>query len=175
MCTLHVGTKAWLPAPVKVHVPVLIRRYSSCSYKEDDDFETDSDDLIEMTGEGVDEQQDNSETIEKVLDSRLGRKGGVCLGDAGSLWLRTCTRFHCDVVCAVFVKCWHLWLTFFLRAGDQGMYSVCLCDFKIKLEKIKCVLLRCDVIAKVFFFFNSEGFVSKSPCENVKLAKSVFG
>lgn len=32
-----------------------------------------------MTGEGIDEQQDNSETIEKVLDSRLGKKGGLCL------------------------------------------------------------------------------------------------
>lgn len=50
---------------------------TSFSYKEDDDFETDSDDLIEMTGEGADEQQDNSETIEKVLDIRLGKKGGV--------------------------------------------------------------------------------------------------
>lgn len=49
------------------------------SYKEDDDFETDSDDLIEMTGEGADEQQDNSETIEKVLDIRLGKKGGAWL------------------------------------------------------------------------------------------------
>lgn len=47
------------------------------SYKEDDDFETDSDDLIEMTGEGADEHEDNSETIEKVLDIRLGKKGGV--------------------------------------------------------------------------------------------------
>uniref|UniRef100_A0A8C0UN18 Chromodomain helicase DNA binding protein 2 n=1 Tax=Cyanistes caeruleus TaxID=156563 RepID=A0A8C0UN18_CYACU len=46
-------------------------------YKEDDDFETDSDDLIEMTGEGADEQQDNSETIEKVLDIRLGKKGAI--------------------------------------------------------------------------------------------------
>ncbi|XP_048337948.1 chromodomain-helicase-DNA-binding protein 2 isoform X2 [Sphaerodactylus townsendi] len=44
-------------------------------YKEDDDFETDSDDLIEMTGEGAEEQQDNSETIEKVLDVRVSRKG----------------------------------------------------------------------------------------------------
>uniref|UniRef100_A0A8D2LUR3 DNA helicase n=1 Tax=Varanus komodoensis TaxID=61221 RepID=A0A8D2LUR3_VARKO len=47
------------------------------SYKEDDDFETDSDDLIEMTGEGTEEQQDNSETIEKVLDWRVGKKGGL--------------------------------------------------------------------------------------------------
>lgn len=55
-----------------------------CSYKEDDDFETDSDDLIEMTGEGVDDQQDSSETIEKVLDSRLGKKGGLCLWQANA-------------------------------------------------------------------------------------------
>uniref|UniRef100_A0A8C0J8N2 Chromodomain helicase DNA binding protein 2 n=1 Tax=Chelonoidis abingdonii TaxID=106734 RepID=A0A8C0J8N2_CHEAB len=48
-----------------------------CSYKEDDDFETDSDDLIEMTGEGADEQQDNSETIEKVMDVRIGKKGAT--------------------------------------------------------------------------------------------------
>uniref|UniRef100_A0A8B9ITM5 DNA helicase n=1 Tax=Amazona collaria TaxID=241587 RepID=A0A8B9ITM5_9PSIT len=47
------------------------------SYKEDDDFETDSDDLIEMAVEGADEQQDNCETIEKVLDIRLGKKGAV--------------------------------------------------------------------------------------------------
>ncbi|KAM6119387.1 LOW QUALITY PROTEIN: chromodomain-helicase-DNA-binding protein 2 [Pterocles gutturalis] len=52
------------------------RAAKNVSYKEDDDFETDSDDLIEMTGEGADEQQDNSETIEKVLDIRLGKKGG---------------------------------------------------------------------------------------------------
>uniref|UniRef100_A0A8C8SP28 DNA helicase n=1 Tax=Pelusios castaneus TaxID=367368 RepID=A0A8C8SP28_9SAUR len=54
------------------------RAAKNVSYKEDDDFETDSDDLIEMTGEGADEQQDNSETIEKVLDMRVGKKGGVC-------------------------------------------------------------------------------------------------
>uniref|UniRef100_A0A8C6J7Z0 DNA helicase n=1 Tax=Melopsittacus undulatus TaxID=13146 RepID=A0A8C6J7Z0_MELUD len=51
--------------------------FVSFSYKEDDDFETDSDDLIEMTVEGADEQQDNCETIEKVLDIRLGKKGAV--------------------------------------------------------------------------------------------------
>uniref|UniRef100_A0A672V6T4 Chromodomain helicase DNA binding protein 2 n=1 Tax=Strigops habroptila TaxID=2489341 RepID=A0A672V6T4_STRHB len=51
--------------------------FVSFSYKEDDDFETDSDDLIEMTVEGADEQQDNCETIEKVLDIRLGKKGAI--------------------------------------------------------------------------------------------------
>uniref|UniRef100_A0A670J9P9 Chromodomain helicase DNA binding protein 2 n=1 Tax=Podarcis muralis TaxID=64176 RepID=A0A670J9P9_PODMU len=51
------------------------RAAKNVSYKEDDDFETDSDDLIEMTGEGTEEQQDNSETIEKVIDSRVGKKG----------------------------------------------------------------------------------------------------
>lgn len=52
-----------------------LRRFS---YKEDQhDFETDSDDLIEMTGEAGEEQQDDdSETIEKILDTRIGKKGG---------------------------------------------------------------------------------------------------
>uniref|UniRef100_H2ZS55 Chromo domain-containing protein n=1 Tax=Latimeria chalumnae TaxID=7897 RepID=H2ZS55_LATCH len=47
------------------------------SYKEDDDFETDSDDLIEMAAEAMEEQQDDSETIEKVLDVRMGKKGAT--------------------------------------------------------------------------------------------------
>ncbi|KAJ8281014.1 hypothetical protein GJAV_G00062350 [Gymnothorax javanicus] len=49
------------------------------SYKEDqNDFETDSDDLIEMVGEGAGEQQDDdSETIEKVMDVRTGKKGAT--------------------------------------------------------------------------------------------------
>lgn len=57
-----------------VHLSVLF-----CdSYKEDQhDFETDSDDLIEMTGDAGEEQQDDdSETIERVMDTRTGKKGG---------------------------------------------------------------------------------------------------
>lgn len=48
------------------------------SYKEDQhDFETDSDDLIEMTGDAGEEQQDDdSETIERVMETRTGKKGG---------------------------------------------------------------------------------------------------
>ncbi|XP_053283017.1 chromodomain-helicase-DNA-binding protein 2 [Pleuronectes platessa] len=47
------------------------------SYKEDQhDIETDSDDLIEMTGEAGEElQDDDSETIEKVMDTRISKKG----------------------------------------------------------------------------------------------------
>uniref|UniRef100_A0A8C4EV90 Chromodomain helicase DNA binding protein 2 n=1 Tax=Dicentrarchus labrax TaxID=13489 RepID=A0A8C4EV90_DICLA len=49
------------------------------SYKEDQhDFETDSDDLIEMTGDAGEEQQDDdSETIERVMDTRTGKKGAT--------------------------------------------------------------------------------------------------
>ncbi|XP_075063814.1 chromodomain-helicase-DNA-binding protein 2 isoform X2 [Mixophyes fleayi] len=47
------------------------------SYKEDDDFETDSDDLIEMAGEEAEEQEDSHETIEKVSESRTGKKGAT--------------------------------------------------------------------------------------------------
>ncbi|XP_034443206.1 chromodomain-helicase-DNA-binding protein 2 isoform X2 [Hippoglossus hippoglossus] len=47
------------------------------SYKEDQhDIETDSDDLIEMTGDAGEElQDDDSETIEKVMDTRISKKG----------------------------------------------------------------------------------------------------
>ncbi|KAG8575183.1 hypothetical protein GDO81_009465 [Engystomops pustulosus] len=51
------------------------RTAKNVSYKEDDDFETDSDDLIEMAGEEAEEQEESHETIEKVLDSRTGKKG----------------------------------------------------------------------------------------------------
>ncbi|XP_077329202.1 chromodomain-helicase-DNA-binding protein 2 isoform X2 [Lithobates pipiens] len=53
------------------------RAAKTVSYKEDDDFETDSDDLIEMAGEEVEEPEDNHETIEKVLESRIGKKGAT--------------------------------------------------------------------------------------------------
>lgn len=50
---------------------------TECSYKEDQhDFETDSDDLIEMAEGTEDVQDDDSETIEKVMDTRIGKKGG---------------------------------------------------------------------------------------------------
>uniref|UniRef100_A0A671KNT6 Chromodomain-helicase-DNA-binding protein 2-like n=1 Tax=Sinocyclocheilus anshuiensis TaxID=1608454 RepID=A0A671KNT6_9TELE len=54
------------------------RAATEVSYKEDqNDFETDSDDLIEMA-EGAEEQQDNdSETIEKVLETKIGKKGAT--------------------------------------------------------------------------------------------------
>lgn len=54
------------------------RLLSLRSYKEDQhDFETDSDDLIEMTGDAGEEQQDDdSETIERVMETRTGKKGG---------------------------------------------------------------------------------------------------
>ncbi|XP_028813134.1 chromodomain-helicase-DNA-binding protein 2 isoform X1 [Denticeps clupeoides] len=58
------------------------RGVTKVSYKEDqNDFETDSDDLIEMAGDAAEEQQDDdSETIEKVMDTRTGKKGasGPC-------------------------------------------------------------------------------------------------
>ena len=44
------------------------------SYKEDTDDATDSDDIIEV--ENPVEQNNESETIEKILHHRIGRKGG---------------------------------------------------------------------------------------------------
>lgn len=47
------------------------------SYKEDTDASTDSDDIMEVTTNAVeDAEEDSRETLEKVLGTRLGVKGG---------------------------------------------------------------------------------------------------
>uniref|UniRef100_W5KJ44 Chromodomain helicase DNA binding protein 2 n=1 Tax=Astyanax mexicanus TaxID=7994 RepID=W5KJ44_ASTMX len=54
------------------------RAATKVSYKEDqNDFETDSDDLIEMAEGAEEAQDDDSETIEKVMDTRTGKKGAT--------------------------------------------------------------------------------------------------
>lgn len=54
----------------------------ACSYKEDSDDQTDSDDIIEVTQDQMEaeEEEDNKEIIEKVLDDRIGRVTGTCQG-----------------------------------------------------------------------------------------------
>ncbi|XP_042079470.1 chromodomain-helicase-DNA-binding protein 1 [Haplochromis burtoni] len=45
------------------------------SYKEDEELKTDSDDLVEVMGEDVPQpEEDEFETLERVMDSRIGRK-----------------------------------------------------------------------------------------------------
>lgn len=53
----------------------------TCSYKEDSDDQTDSDDIIEVTQDQMEaeEEDDNKEIIEKVLDDRIGRVTGTHL------------------------------------------------------------------------------------------------
>lgn len=47
------------------------------SYKEDEELKTDSDDLLEVMGEDVPQpEEDEFETLERVMDSRIGRKRG---------------------------------------------------------------------------------------------------
>ncbi|XP_070599082.1 chromodomain-helicase-DNA-binding protein 1 isoform X1 [Erythrolamprus reginae] len=48
------------------------------SYKEAEEAKTDSDDLLEVCGEDVPQpEEDEFETIEKFMDSRVGRKGAI--------------------------------------------------------------------------------------------------
>jgi len=47
-----------------------------CSYKEQSDDATESDDLIEVEMTEADYEREAAETIEKVLRHRVGRKGG---------------------------------------------------------------------------------------------------
>lgn len=47
------------------------------SYKEDEELKTDSDDLVEVLGEDVPQpEEDEFETLERVMDCRIGRKRG---------------------------------------------------------------------------------------------------
>lgn len=56
------------------------------SYKEDEELKTDSDDLVEVLGEDVPQfEEDEFETLERVMDSRIGRK-------RGRKWLRAAGR-----------------------------------------------------------------------------------
>lgn len=59
------------------------RRGAAVSYKEASDEQTDSSDLLEVEGDGEaeaePEPEDNSETIERVLGFRRGKKGGTYL------------------------------------------------------------------------------------------------
>lgn len=54
------------------------------SYKEDEELKTDSDDLVEVCGEDVPPpEEDEFETLERVMCMRIGRKGGKYLVKAG--------------------------------------------------------------------------------------------
>lgn len=54
------------------------------SYKEDEELKTDSDDLVEVLGEDVPQlEEDEFETVERVMDSRIGRKRGRKHSDVG--------------------------------------------------------------------------------------------
>lgn len=60
---------------------MIIVVFCNCSYKEDSDDQTDSDDIIEVTQDQIEaeEEDDNKEIIEKVLDDRIGRVTGTHL------------------------------------------------------------------------------------------------
>uniref|UniRef100_A0A8C6TD69 Chromodomain helicase DNA binding protein 1 n=1 Tax=Neogobius melanostomus TaxID=47308 RepID=A0A8C6TD69_9GOBI len=48
------------------------------SYKEDEELKTDSDDLVEVLGEDVPQpEEDEFETLERVMECRIGRKGAT--------------------------------------------------------------------------------------------------
>jgi hypothetical protein len=48
----------------------------NCSYKEESDDVTESDDLIEIEMTEADHDKETAETVEKVVKHRIGRKGG---------------------------------------------------------------------------------------------------
>lgn len=69
------------------------------SYKEDEELKTDSDDLVEVCGEDVPPpEEDEFETLERVMEMRIGRKGGENKKMKYVLYLITVQLFSlCDV------------------------------------------------------------------------------
>lgn len=63
--------------------PATRRKGASVSYKEDSADETDSEDLVEVDwGQeaiAAATETENAETIERIIDTRYGRKGGLFL------------------------------------------------------------------------------------------------
>lgn len=57
--------------------------YTSCSYKEDTDEGTDSDDIIEVAQDDEEAEAENRETVERVYKNRMGKKGGKSLVKKG--------------------------------------------------------------------------------------------
>lgn len=75
--SLSIGTIRILSLNIWIHL-----LFISFSYKEEDsENQTDSDDLLEITAPttAADEEDENRETIEKVIMHRQGRKGGKYL------------------------------------------------------------------------------------------------
>lgn len=65
------------------------------SYKEDEELKTDSDDLVEVLGEDVPQpEEDEFETLERVMDCRIGRKKGKKQFTLSSL-CRAATQISC--------------------------------------------------------------------------------
>lgn len=65
------------------------------SYKEAEETKTDSDDLLEVCGEDVPQpEEDEFETIEKFMDSRVGRKGGIFFKVFLRFFLRSWCNFN---------------------------------------------------------------------------------
>lgn len=59
----------------------MIKIYAVCSYKEDSENGTDEDDVIEWKNDEAETKEpkteDNAETIEKIINSCVGRKGAT--------------------------------------------------------------------------------------------------
>lgn len=60
------------------------------SYKEDEELKTDSDDLVDFLGEDVPQpEEDEFETLERVMEGRIGRKRGKEHGAEADAVIRT--------------------------------------------------------------------------------------
>jgi len=74
-----------------------------CSYKEQSDDATDTDDLIEVEVNEADHERETAETVEKVLRHRIGRKGGKFLISWPLYVVTTLCSDHCTQLTTVWI------------------------------------------------------------------------
>lgn len=72
------------------------------SYKEDEELKTDSDDMVEVLGEDVPQpEEDEFETLERVMESRIGRKRG----ESDNIYKDSTFHSHIDIAACDVLRC----------------------------------------------------------------------
>lgn len=110
------------------------------SYKEDEELKTDSDDLVEVLGEDVPQfEEDEFETLERVMDSRIGRK-------RGRKWLRATHRIIVSIFCVVLSVVYIAENNFTTAAARPKNSNPQISEFwNISQKKVKLSMFFCEL------------------------------
>lgn len=111
-----------------------------CSYKEESDDATDSEDLIEIEMTEADHERQAAETVEKVLRHRVGRKGGTCCC-VSLTWFDTVVSTNCSS--AIDICCVSVLLSLWCSAGISSfLINVCIMCYEKQYANFLYLMLN---------------------------------